>query len=72
MNFFSVIVYTVCAILALGLIIARRFLPVFGSAELGGSKPFKYASSALLVGLWFLYVLLSSLVTYNVISNPFA
>jgi len=69
---FSVIVYTVCAILALGLIIARRFLPIFGSAELGGSKPFKYASSALLVGLWFLYVLLSSLVTYNVISNPFA
>ena len=34
---FSVILYTICAILAISLIMARRFLPIFGSAELGGT-----------------------------------
>ena len=33
---FSVMVYTVCALLGLALLMARRFLPVFGNAELGG------------------------------------
>ena len=35
---FSVILYTIAAIMAIGLIMARRFLPVFGSSELGGTK----------------------------------
>ena len=33
---FSVILYTIAAILGIGLIMARRFLPFFGSSELGG------------------------------------
>ena len=33
---FSVLVYTVCAILAITLIMIRRFLPAFGNSELGG------------------------------------
>eukprot|EP00090_Calanus_glacialis_P017020 TRINITY_DN265_c0_g1_i1.p1 TRINITY_DN265_c0_g1~~TRINITY_DN265_c0_g1_i1.p1 ORF type:complete len:852 (+),score=219.25 TRINITY_DN265_c0_g1_i1:267-2822(+) len=67
---FSVILYTICAIMAITLIMARRFLPVFGSAELGGTKWAKYASSAFLVFLWIAYVVLSSLQTYGVITNP--
>ena len=34
---FSVMLYTICAILAVALLMARRFLPVFGNAELGGT-----------------------------------
>jgi len=67
---FSVILYTICAIMGIGLIMARRFLPIFGSAELGGSKWGKYASSAFLVFLWFAYVVLSSLQTYGIITSP--
>jgi len=67
---FSVVLYTICAIMAITLILARRFLPVFGSAELGGTKWGKYASSAFLVFLWIAYVVLSSLQTYGVITNP--
>jgi len=67
---FSVVLYTICAILAIALILARRFIPVFGSAELGGTKWAKYASSAFLVFLWIAYVVLSSLQTYGVITNP--
>jgi solute carrier family 8 (sodium/calcium exchanger) len=67
---FSVVLYTICAIMAIALILARRFLPVFGSAELGGTKWAKYASSGFLVFLWIAYVVLSSLQTYGVITNP--
>jgi len=56
--------------MAIALILARRFLPVFGSAELGGTKWAKYASSGFLVFLWIAYVVLSSLQTYGVITNP--
>ena len=35
---FSVVLYTICAILGIGLIMLRRFLPCFGQAELGGPK----------------------------------
>ena len=35
---FSVVLYTICAFLGISLILARRFLPWFGSAELGGTK----------------------------------
>jgi len=69
---FSVVLYTICAILAISLIMARRFIPLFGSAELGGTKWAKYASSGFLIFLWLAYVLLSSLQTYGVITNPMA
>ncbi len=35
---FSVTVYTLFAILGLALLLARRFLGIFGSAELGGNN----------------------------------
>ena len=35
---FSVTIYTIFAILAIGLILARRFLGIFGKAELGGNN----------------------------------
>jgi len=67
---FSVILYSIAAILGLGLIMARRFLPFFGSSELGGPNVGKYASSAFLLILWISYIVLSSLQTYGVISSP--
>lgn len=47
---FSVLVYSAVAIAAVGLLTARRFLKVFGKAELGGSTGPKIITSLLLVG----------------------
>jgi len=68
---FSVMVYTVCALLGLALLMARRFLPVFGNAELGGPTVTKWASSVFFIVLWFLYITLSILQSYKIISSPF-
>ena len=68
---FSVIVYTCCAILAVTILIVRRFSPVFGNAELDGPTLPKRISSFLFIGLWFLYVILSVLQSYGVIKSPF-
>lgn len=54
---FSVIVFTACAVACIALLLLRRKL--FGG-ELGGPAIPKFASSAFLVFLWFLYVGLSS------------
>ena len=67
---FSVLLYTLCAALGLGLIMLRRFIPAMGG-ELGGPPAFKYASAVFLVILWILYVLFSALQTYDVIQSPF-
>jgi len=68
---FSVTIYIICAFTAIVLIFLRRFLPIFGDgtigAELGGNKPLKYVSAFILVTLWILYVLLSTLQTYGII-----
>ena len=69
---FSVIVYTTCAIAAVATILARRFLPVFGQAELGGTKTPKWICSAFFLILWFLYIILSALQAYGHIENPLA
>jgi Ca2+/Na+ antiporter len=63
---FSVIVFTVCAVLTIGLILVRR---KFGQ-ELGGNKAGGLASAGFLVFLWFLYIILSSLSTYGFITLP--
>ena len=60
---FSVIVYAVCAMIAIGLLLARHYLPVFGKAELGGPKVPKIISGIVLIALWVIYVLLSALQT---------
>ena len=67
---FSVIVYTCCAILAVTFFMIRRFLPIFGNAELGGPKVSKWISSFFFVFLWFLYIILSVLQSYGVITSP--
>jgi len=72
---FSVTVYIICACVAVGLILIRRFVPAFGDgnvgAELGGNTTFKYISASILLLCWFLYVILSSLQTYDYIKSPF-
>ena len=72
---FSVTVYIICACVAVGLILLRRFVPAFGDgnvgAELGGNTTLKYISASILLLCWFLYVILSSLQTYDYIKSPF-
>lgn len=68
---FSVLLYSIAAILAIALLMLRRKLAFFGNAELGGTVAPKYMSGAILVGLWFSYVMLSSLQAYEKINAPF-
>eukprot|EP00929_Paragymnodinium_shiwhaense_P000486 TRINITY_DN100724_c0_g1_i1.p1 TRINITY_DN100724_c0_g1~~TRINITY_DN100724_c0_g1_i1.p1 ORF type:complete len:840 (-),score=144.96 TRINITY_DN100724_c0_g1_i1:256-2775(-) len=50
---FSVLVFSICAVLCLSVLAARR--QAFGG-ELGGPQPWKHLTSALFVFLWFTYV----------------
>ena len=67
---FSVIVYTTCAIAAVALLMVRRFLPIFGKAELGGPRVTKYISAGFFLFLWLLYIVLSILQCYGYITSP--
>lgn len=58
---FSVAVFTICALVCIGLLMLRRCFKLFGSAELGGPKLPKIACAIFLVFLWVLYILLSIL-----------
>jgi len=62
---FSVMVFTVCAIITLGTIIYRR------PYELGGDKNSAVATAVFFCFLWVLYVILSSLSSYELITPPF-
>lgn len=62
---FSVVVFTVCACITLGLILIRRHT----GGELGGSRSYALKSSVFLVLLWLLYVTLSTLAAYGKISS---
>lgn len=64
---FSITIFTVVAILAVALILARRYLSFFGRGELGGPVVPGYISAAFLVFLWVVYILLSSLESYGII-----
>lgn len=66
---FSVVVFTICAIVTLILIVVRRFVGVFGNAELGGPKTPKMISGIFMISLWLVYVLLASLQTYEYIEG---
>ena len=63
----SVIIYAICATVCLSFLVLRRRLPVFGKAELGGPSPSKYVTGVFFISLWFIYIIISSLVTYDVI-----
>ncbi|XP_014673050.1 PREDICTED: sodium/calcium exchanger 3-like [Priapulus caudatus] len=62
---FSVALYTIAAVICISLLLLRRYVPVFGGSELGGRVPQKYATAAVLITLWFTYVVLSSLKVYG-------
>ena len=61
---FSVLVFTMCAVVTISVVLLRR------PFELGGSKKGALATAALFVSLWMLYVLLSSLVSVGAITPP--
>ena len=48
------------------MLIVRRFLPCIGG-ELGGPKVLKFISGAIMFSLWFIYIIVSSLRSYNLI-----
>ena len=62
---FSVVVYTICSIVTLALLVVRRNVSIFGKAELGGPHVPKLISGLFMIFLWFLYVLISSLQSYE-------
>ena len=60
----SVLTFSACAITTLAVLVLRRKL--YG-AELGGPKLQKYATAALFVALWFLYIVVSTVKAYNLV-----
>jgi len=64
----SVIAFTGCAIICLLSLVLRRKVKFFGQSELGGPVVGKYLSSFFFVMLWLVYLTISSLVAYDVIS----
>jgi solute carrier family 8 (sodium/calcium exchanger) len=57
---YSVTVFSCCAVAALALLYIRRKTPSIGG-ELGGPKELKWATSAFLVMLWFVYIAMSAI-----------
>lgn len=64
----SVVTYSVCAVICIALLIVRRNSKFMGCAELGGPTGPKYFTGVILVTLWLIYVLISSLVSYEIIT----
>ncbi|UYV61020.1 hypothetical protein LAZ67_1003136 [Cordylochernes scorpioides] len=62
---FSVGIYTGCSLVCVALLLARRCMRVFGRGELGGPIPWARLTAFIMVGLWMLYILLSSLEAYG-------
>ncbi|XP_029317022.1 sodium/calcium exchanger 3 [Cottoperca gobio] len=59
---FSITLFTIFAFLAISVLLYRRRAHIGG--ELGGPRGHRLATSAFLFGLWFLYILFSSLEAY--------
>lgn len=68
---FSVMIFTICSIICFSVLFLRRYLKWFGRGELGGPILPKYLTSGLYVTLWLIYIILSSLQAYGLISIPF-
>ncbi|CAF2384962.1 unnamed protein product [Rotaria sp. Silwood2] len=62
---FSVLVFSVCCVLSMSVLILRRYLGVFGKAELGGPAIPKYLCSIFFILLWIGYLTLSGLQAYG-------
>ncbi|XP_050390881.1 sodium/calcium exchanger 2 [Patella vulgata] len=65
---FSVILYTIAAVIALSLLVIRRNVKFFGNAELGGPTAGKITCGVIFITLWVLYVLFSALQAKKIIS----
>lgn len=64
---FAVMLFLVLALVAIGMLMVRRFLRIHGQrGELGGWAPARYVSAALFIGLWIFYLAVSSLETFCV------
>lgn len=59
---FSVTLFTIFAFISIGVLLYRRRPSIGG--ELGGSRLSKTLTAMLFIGLWFLYILFSSLEAY--------
>jgi solute carrier family 8 (sodium/calcium exchanger) len=68
---FSVMIFSLVAILAIILLVLRRKMELFGKAELGGPFWPKMFSVVFLIGLWLIYIILSSLQAYKVFEINF-
>jgi solute carrier family 8 (sodium/calcium exchanger) len=68
---FSVALYTITAIIAITLLMIRRSTGFLGKAELGGPVVYKWITFVVLIAMWMLYILLSSLQAYGHIAAPF-
>lgn len=68
---FSVVIYSVCAFLALSLLLVRRYVPALGRAELGGPRGPKIACGVFLISLWVFYIMMSVLQVKGVITVNF-
>ncbi|CAF5063110.1 unnamed protein product [Rotaria sp. Silwood1] len=64
---FSALIFSICGILCMIVLTLRRFLGVFGKAELGGPTIPKYICSIFFLILWIAYLTLSSLQAYGYI-----
>jgi solute carrier family 8 (sodium/calcium exchanger) len=60
-----VTVFTVCAIITISLIYARRYMAFFGKAELGGPTGPKWISGLFIFSLWIFYIVLASMQNYG-------
>ncbi len=63
---FSVMLYTILAIVAITVLMIRRKVPRIGG-ELGGPFSYQVGTSIFFVSLWLIYLILCSLVAYDVI-----
>ncbi|KAL0275303.1 UNVERIFIED_CONTAM: hypothetical protein PYX00_003196 [Menopon gallinae] len=68
---FSVLLFSISAIIAFCLLILRRKASAFGAAELGGPLALKYFSGSILILLWVLYIVASCLQEYGYINVNF-
>ena len=65
------VLYTISAVIAIVIILIRRYVGFFGKAELGGPKAGKWVSCVIFIALWLTYIILSSLQAYGVITTGF-
>ncbi|XP_033625439.1 sodium/calcium exchanger 1-like [Asterias rubens] len=63
---FSVMLYTILAIVAITVLMIRRKIPRIGG-ELGGPFSYQVGTSIFFVSLWLIYLILCSLVAYDII-----